>query len=190
MTDKGTNGRVSPEYPGERAVCGDEYRIKTVSELITVSAPTMFGAENSGEAPAGVFAPAPSMKKKTERDRLESVSVGTLDEKDGIISIVFEEMIDPDFPAVPTRIEFDPADPDRLTLRRSGALTSTLYFDRGNYRHCEYVTTVMPFEVCIYTRRLENTITKEGGLLILDYAIEIRGAAVQRVMMTVKVERL
>lgn len=190
MSDKNNIRRVSSEYPEERAVCKNEYRIRTVSEMITVSAPTMFGSEKNGEAPAGVFAPAPSMKKKTERDVIESVSVGMLEEEDGILALVFEETVDPDEPSVPTRIEFDPACPDVLTLKRSGVLTSTLCFDRGNYRHCEYVTPLMPFEVCIFTRRLENTVTRDGGRLVLDYAIELRGAAVQRVMMTVDVTKL
>ena len=190
MNEKQNIRHVSSEYSEERARYGDEYRIKTVSEIVTVHSPSIFSSEKDGEAPVGVFAPPPPTAPKRDRTMIKSVVIGTMEEKDGRITLSYEEKLDDDAPPFPTVMEFSPAEPGKLSLRRMGLLNTELLFDEGNYRVCEYVTSVMPFDVCIYTRRLENTVTAQGGTIILDYAMEIRGAATQRVIMKVDVTKL
>jgi hypothetical protein len=34
--------------------------------------------------------------------------------------------------------------------------------------------------MCIYAKKVENTITSEGGTLSLDYAVELKGLTAQR----------
>lgn len=152
----------------------------------------MFGRANSGDCnpPEGIFGSLPTARLSVDCDRIESVTVGTLESDGGKITISYEETIDTEAPPVNTKIEFDMSDPTKLVLTRKGLLSSAICFDRGNYRFCQYITPLMPFELCIYTRKLENGITEDGGRLVLDYATELKGTSVQRITMTVEVTRI
>ena len=62
---------------------------------------------------------------------------------------------------------------------REGVVSTALVFETGKRHHCVYQTPFMPFEVCVYTKKVENHIV-DGGYLELDYMIEIRGARAER----------
>ena len=48
----------------------------------------------------------------------------------------------------------------------------------------------MPLEACTYTRRCDVDLDEEGGVVFLDYIIEIRGADVQRTTIRMNVVSL
>ena len=66
-----------------------------------------------------------------------------------------------------------------VSMIREGVVSTALVFEAGKRHHCLYQTPFMPFEVCVYTKKVENRLLDEG-YLELDYMIEIRGARAER----------
>ena len=48
----------------------------------------------------------------------------------------------------------------------------------------------MTFEMCIYSRRVDNRLSESGGSLYLDYAAEMKGAAAQRVKLNLELTKI
>ena len=53
-----------------------------------------------------------------------------------------------------------------------------------------YATPFGEIDMCTYGKRVENALSTDGGTLILDYAVELRGLTAQRTKMEVKVKEL
>lgn len=87
-----------------------------------------------------------------------------------------------------TVVSFDVDDPLTVTVTRTGEVKSALVIEKGQRHICAYETPFMPFEVCVVARDVVNELTLSGGRLLLDYAVEIKGAAatMSRVEITVK----
>ena len=53
---------------------------------------------------------------------------------------------------------------------------------------CALPISYMPFEVCVVAKNVVNELTLAGGRMLLDYAVEIKGAAatMSRVEITVR----
>ena len=82
-----------------------------------------------------------------------------------------------------TKIGFDPAMPELVTMLRGGSVSTALVFE-PHYRHiCVYNTPFSSFEVCVHTLEVKNELL-ERGRLYLDYLIEIHGARTERCQMT------
>lgn len=83
-------------------------------------------------------------------------------------------------------IVYDPAKPHAVTICRTGSVMSILVCEEGVRHISAYKTPIMPFEVAVYAKKCEGGFTFEhGGSLELDYIVEIRGADMQRTIMTV-----
>ncbi len=74
-----------------------------------------------------------------------------------------------------TLVAFNRSDPQFLSMVRSGTVYTALSFEAGKRYICSYHTTIMPFEVCVYTISVDNRFAEEGKIN-LEYIIEIRGA--------------
>ena len=85
-----------------------------------------------------------------------------------------------------TCVSFDMREPQIVTMIRTGAVSTTLVFERGKRHHCMYNTPYMPFEVCVHTLQVRNGIA-DGGLLELDYIVEIRGARAERTKFSMRI---
>lgn len=82
-----------------------------------------------------------------------------------------------------TCISFDRESPGIVSILRGGSVYTVMIFEEGKRHICAYETPVMPFELCIFTRRVQNNIGFDtGNSLDLDYLIEIRGAGTERSM--------
>ena len=79
-----------------------------------------------------------------------------------------------------------------LVIERSGTLMSTLCCEKGKRHMSNYTSPMipMPFTVCVYTRKCESTLTESGGVILLDYLVELRGADIQRTTMRINVSRI
>ncbi len=87
-----------------------------------------------------------------------------------------------------TVISFNAAEPDSVTMTRYGAISTALAFDLKNRRQmCSYDTGIIPIEFCICTKNVKNSIGEEGGILLLDYSIEMRGVPTERNRMVIEV---
>ena len=85
-----------------------------------------------------------------------------------------------------TSLHFSTDEMGFLSMLRSGSVSTSLVFERGKRHHCVYNTPIMPFEICVRTNRIENTLF-ENGRLLLDYVIEIRGANAERTNFTLEI---
>lgn len=79
---------------------------------------------------------------------------------------------------------FQRSDAGLVSMMRTGPVRTALIFEEGKRHFCIYRTPFSEFEVCVYTRRVENGLLTEGRLF-LDYLMEIHGAQAERCRMTV-----
>jgi hypothetical protein len=48
----------------------------------------------------------------------------------------------------------------------------------------------MPIEFTVYTRNLRNTVAEDGGAILLDYYLEVRGVNTERNRLDIEVQPL
>lgn len=100
----------------------------------------------------------------------------------GSIVITYDEAPGSDLGQTRSTIRIDRANPHSLSIERSGTLMNTLICEKGRRHTSVYYSPMIPapLEACTYTRRCDVDVDEEGGVIYLDYIIEIRGADVQR----------
>ena len=100
----------------------------------------------------------------------------------GSITITYEEAPGSDLGETKSTIRIDRANQSSLSIERSGTLMNTLICEKGRRHTSVYFSPLIPapLEACTYTRRCDIDLDEEGGVIYLDYIIEIRGADVQR----------
>lgn len=89
-----------------------------------------------------------------------------------------------------TVIRFDPARPHSALINHAGGVVSTLILEEGVRHITVYETPIMPFEIAVYTKKCRGGFTADGGTLSLDYLLELRGADLQRTVMTIEATAL
>ena len=78
-------------------------------------------------------------------------------------------------------------DPYVITIMRSGDVETVMAFEPGRRHITAYNMPGMSFELCTHTLKCENTFDGEmGGILYLDYIIEIRGGFAGRRKMKIE----
>lgn len=85
-----------------------------------------------------------------------------------------------------TAIGFDRANPDLVSMIRTGPVRTAMTFEEGKRHICLYNTPFSEFEVCVRTIKVNNRLLEENKLE-LDYLIEIHGAQAEHCKMTVTV---
>ena len=103
-------------------------------------------------------------------------------DEDGRISLSYDETELTGMEGSTTTVTFAEDDPGTVTMLRFGSVTTTLVFEQERRHICVYETPIMPFEICIYARRVQNDLTMDGGSMLLDYLIEIHGAKAERTL--------
>ena len=104
-------------------------------------------------------------------------SLGVYD--DGRVEIAYDETELTGLEGSRTCVSFDSGNIGTVTMLRTGAVSTTLVFEKGKRHHCVYSTPYMPFEVCVRTLDVKNELAQKGTLFI-DYIVEIRGARAER----------
>lgn len=89
-----------------------------------------------------------------------------------------------------TVVRFDPSRPRSALINHSGSVVSTLILEEGVRHITVYETPIMPFEIAVYTKKCRGGFTVDGGTLSLDYLLELRGADLQRTVMTIEATSL
>ncbi len=118
--------------------------------------------------------------EKHGEDMMEMRTTGTLTEKDGRVELSYDETELTGMEGSTTTLSFSLDQPQMLTMLRYGAVSTALVFEEGKRHICAYETKYMPFEICVHTRTVYNTITMDGGRADLDYIVEIHGAKAER----------
>jgi uncharacterized beta-barrel protein YwiB (DUF1934 family) len=90
-----------------------------------------------------------------------------------------------------TSLIFDETDRDSLTMVRSGEMNAAFRFEKASPRQpCTYETPIMPIEFIVNTRNVRNTVGDEGGAILLDYYLEMRGVNTERNRLLIEVQPL
>lgn len=103
-------------------------------------------------------------------------------DEDGRISLSYDETELTGMEGSTTTVTFAENAPETVTMLRYGSVTTTLVFEQERRHICVYETPIMPFEICIYARKVQNDLTMDGGSILLDYLIEIHGAKAERTL--------
>lgn len=78
-------------------------------------------------------------------------------------------------------------DDSTVSLSRVGGLNSHMVFADGKAHTCICDTGYFPLQMRIFTKKLENSLTLEGGRLDIDYTVEIVGNLAEQNRLTVSV---
>lgn len=103
-------------------------------------------------------------------------------------TLSYEETEASGMDGVKTELVFYTDSPKEIYLTRSGEVNSSMYFNEGKRHMCVYNTGIMPFEICIYTRSIDNRLIEDGFLEIV-YIIEIKGACAQKTVLRMEADK-
>lgn len=123
-----------------------------------------------------------SQQNEENTGRFIFTTEAEMDVTPGEITLTYDEADDSTLGKTRNIIRFDRANPHSLSIQRSGELMNTLVCEKGRRHMSVYNSPMLPMalEACTYTRRCDVDLDEEGGVVFLDYLIEIRGADVQR----------
>lgn len=119
---------------------------------------------------------------------IETSLYGNIDFTDGKYTLTYEESEASGMEGVTTVLAFCQASPKEISLARSGEVSSTMFFNEGKRDICVYNTGIMPFEICIYTRSIDNRLIEDGYLEII-YIVEIKGACAQKTVLRMETQK-
>jgi uncharacterized beta-barrel protein YwiB (DUF1934 family) len=78
--------------------------------------------------------------------------------------------------------------PDEVVVSREGALNSTMFFTKGKRNISVYDTGIIPFEICIFTKSIDNQLLEKGYIEIVYY-VELKGASVQQNSLRMEIKK-
>ena len=133
------------------------------------------------ETPTGKMLPdfdaAPP--QKSEIEHLEMTTEAIYHDDGHRVCISYKESELSGMEGSKTSVSYHKNEPQMLYMMRDGTVKTAMVFEAGERHTSVYQTPVMPFDVCIFTRTVENRI-EEDGTLQMDYAVELRGAQTER----------
>ncbi|MBO5286925.1 MAG: DUF1934 domain-containing protein [Clostridia bacterium] len=88
-----------------------------------------------------------------------------------------------------TELKFDTKMPESISLVRQGGLESFMMFEPGKRHICVYNTGIMPFEICIYSKSVDNRLLSDG-ILEINYFVEIKGACAQKTTFKMEIKKI
>ena len=144
-------------------------RIKIETDRMEISG-SLFDQETAKNPPSPDAAP--------QAEHLEMLVEGRLHDDGSRFSISYRESELSGMEGSSTTVSFRKNEAGVISMMRNGTVKTALIFEEGRRHLCYYQTPIMPFEVCVYTKRVENTLDADGQL-ILDYSVELRGAATE-----------
>lgn len=107
--------------------------------------------------------------KEPEPQRDDYFVTGFMRKTKGGYRIEFREKEDD------TTTTIDTFDDNTVALNRSGEFHSHMVFADGKTHMCICETGYMPIQMRISTKKLDNTLSMQGGKLDIDYTVEIVG---------------
>lgn len=91
------------------------------------------------------------------------------------VTISYDEGIGTGLEGSRVAISYLKSEPQLVSMTRTGSVKTAMIFESGRRHTCVYQTPIMPFEVCVLTKKVCNGIENEG-VLLLDYLVELHGA--------------
>ncbi|HHX57218.1 MAG TPA: DUF1934 domain-containing protein [Clostridiales bacterium] len=109
-----------------------------------------------------------------EKSEMELTTTGTFDEKDGEYIISYEDSEATGFEGSVTDITVKKN--EIASIIRSGASSSNLIIEHRKKHFCHYATPFGEFIVGINTKKIENNLTSDGGILYMKYTIDLNSS--------------
>jgi uncharacterized beta-barrel protein YwiB (DUF1934 family) len=129
-----------------------------------------------------------SFSDMDEDGTIETTLYGEMDSVGDTYVLSYEEESE-GMGGVNTEVKFDTRRPDEISISRTGAIEAYMYFEQGKRHICVYNTGIMPFEICIYAKDVDNRLLTDG-VLELTYLIEIKGACAQKTVFKMEIEKI
>jgi uncharacterized beta-barrel protein YwiB (DUF1934 family) len=129
-----------------------------------------------------------SFSDMDEDGTIETTLYGEMDSVGDTFVLSYEEESE-GMGGVNTEVKFDMRRPDEISISRTGAIEAYMYFEQGKRHICVYNTGIMPFEICIYAKDVDNRLLTDG-VLELTYLIEIKGACAQKTVFKMEIEKI
>lgn len=121
---------------------------------------------------------------------IEYTCFGECSVNDGKFTITYKENPEIGYNNCITTLVFTDDKRNSLILVREGDISTACKFDLSDKRQCcRYETPIMPFEFIVNTRSVHNTVNYDGGAILLDYNIEVRGVNTERNRLFIEVKR-
>ena len=117
---------------------------------------------------------------------IEMFSEGELYVTDDRVIIAYDESEITGMEGSHTQVRFERSNHGLVTIMRHGSVNTILVFEEGKRHICTYQTPYMPFEICVFTKSVSNTLL-ENGVIELDYIVEIRGAQAERTQFKIEI---
>lgn len=114
---------------------------------------------------------------------------GTLSAADSRIFLRYREPPTEDGDVCDTEISFDISAPDCVTVTRSGSVSASFVIHEGARSISVYSTPFGPLEMCVWAKKVQNSMTADGGSITMDYTVELKGMTAQRTRLTVSAEK-
>ena len=117
---------------------------------------------------------------------IEMFSEGELYITDERVIVAYDESELTGMEGSHTQVRFERNNDGLVTMMRNGNVNTILVFEAGKRHICTYQTPYMPFEICVFTKEVKNTLL-ENGVIELDYIVEIRGAQAERTQFKIEI---
>ena len=105
------------------------------------------------------------------------------------IIIRYEESDASGMGASVAELSFDKNSPKDINLARTGSVSVIMCFKEGTRHTCVYNTEIMPIELCIYTKTVDNRLF-DMKYIEITYLIEIGGSCAQKTVMKMDIETI
>ena len=120
-------------------------------------------------------------------DSMELLTQGTLECDNGMLSLSYQESEVTGMEGTLTTIHVE-EDGERVTLMRFGGYNSQMVFEEGRRHLSMYNTPYGSMAVGVNTRHLLADLDERGGVIEIDYTIEIEHAIVGRNVFRIEVK--
>ena len=129
----------------------------------------------------GKFAP---LAAANESEHSEMSVLGRYHDDGTRVSISYDESELSGMEGSRATIAFQKAEPDVISMLRTGSVKTALLFEAGRRHECVYQTPLAPFDVCVQTNVVKNAL-ETMGTLDLDYIVELKGAEPEHTRMRI-----
>lgn len=136
----------------------------------------------TGSPVADGTAPAP----EAEPERIEMTMEGSYRDDGERVTVTYKEGELTGMEGSTTSVSYHKNTPELISMLRNGSVKTAMIFEKGRRHVSVYQTAIMPFEVCIFTRSVANSIEQDGHLA-LDYTVELRGAQAEQTHFSMRI---
>ena len=114
------------------------------------------------------------LEAEGERSETELLTDGTMEQVDGKFIVSYEDSDATGFEGATTTITAEGS--SIVSIVRTGTANSNLVIETGKKHYCLYGTPYGDITVGIFTHKIDNSLSENGGSLYLKYTIDVNSA--------------